>query len=311
MEDVLLQEQHHVVEHCAEPDEDESAIYTYLEQLNKFARDDRIKFYEQYSNPTTGEVLNHIYIIDGDWFGMSVSTSVKRFFPVFDAQKIISKMQRGRNFDETHKYWGKSADQIAQEWTLNGQQASNLGRDMHQQIEKFYNQYAKDGFILKEGAFNDFPDLPEYKQFRAFHSEIIERFKLRPFRTEWRLFTDKELQIAGSADIVFEQKHDDRPSTFCLMDWKRVQNLQLTNKYQHGFSPLHKMDDCNYQHYCLSLSLYKYIIDHYYGITISEMYLVVLHPIHKTYKLVYVPYLRRQIEEILHQRRCFTQSSSV
>jgi len=42
--------------------------------------------------------------------------------------------------------------------------------------------------------------------------------------------------------------------------------------------PLEHLPDCNYFHYCLQLNLYKYILESEYGMTVSAMYLGVVHP---------------------------------
>lgn len=53
----------------------------------------------------------------------------------------------------------------------------------------------------------------------------------------------------------------------------------MENRWQSGTHPLtEEFPDCNFIHYSLQLSIYKYILEKLYGMKITGCYLVILHP---------------------------------
>ena len=94
-----------------------------LSSTNRHERDGNIQFFEQ----------DHKYCIttDPDSKYTSVTTWVHSHFPKFDADDIINKMMSGKSWKPGHKYWGKTADQIKQQWSDNGTAVSGAGTDLH------------------------------------------------------------------------------------------------------------------------------------------------------------------------------------
>ena len=77
----------------------------YLEKKHPHERDTHITFDE---GP-------HIYTIDGDSSFTSVTTWAHSNFGHFDADKIITKMMKGRNWRKS-KYFGMSREEIKEGW---------------------------------------------------------------------------------------------------------------------------------------------------------------------------------------------------
>ena len=166
----------------------------YLADLNKHELDNHIKFDE---GP-------HIYTIDGDSNYTSVTTWIHKHFSKFDADKIINNMMKSKNW-ENSKYYGMSKCQIKKLWKDNGKQASEAGTKMHQDIENFYNKL------------NPSNNSIEFAYFLKFQKKFSH---LNPFRTEWMIY-DKELKLAGSVDMIFENED----GTLELYDWKRCKEI--------------------------------------------------------------------------------------
>ena len=101
----------------------------YLQQINAHTRDSHITFDE---GP-------HIYTIDGSSDYISVTTWVHSFFRTFDADKVIDKMMNSKNWTN-NKYYGKTKDEIKQEWEVNRDDAAKKGTQLHFEIETFYNK---------------------------------------------------------------------------------------------------------------------------------------------------------------------------
>ena len=80
----------------------------------------------------------HIYTIRQDKSYKSVTTFVKSLFKKFDSDLIIDKMMKSKYWPN-NKYYGKTKEEIKEEWKQNGLESSILGTKLHLNIEYFYN----------------------------------------------------------------------------------------------------------------------------------------------------------------------------
>ena len=89
--------------------------------------------------------------------------------------------------------------------------------------------------------------------------------------------------------------------TYEIYDWKRSNKIDPTerNPWANGINGLEHLTDTSYVHYCLQQNLYRYILQKNYGIRISRMNLVVLHPELPTYRVVPVPVMEREVAMII------------
>jgi ATP-dependent exoDNAse (exonuclease V) beta subunit len=250
-------------------------IPSFLAEKNAHIRDNSIKFDE---GP-------HIYHIDGDSSFMSVTTWNHSHFEKFNAGKIIDKMMNGRNWKKS-KYYGKTKEEIKEEWKQNGKRASEAGTKMHYDIECFYNEMKVQN-----------PSI-EYEYFLRFHKQHSD---LEPYRTEWMIY-NKELKLAGSIDMVF--KNSD--GTLSIYDWKRCKNIKKDNPWQSAKTEcIEHLPDTNFWHYSLQLNTYKAMLESNYGVKVKDLYLVCLHPENKsnTYEKIKVPILKTEIKNLFKLRK--------
>lgn len=249
-----------------------------LAELNEHDRDKRIRFDE----------APHLYYIDGNQVDTSVTTLVHHYFEKFDADAIIDKMMKGRNWKKS-KYFGKTKDEIKKEWADNGLDATTQGTRLHKAIEDVYNAIKVDKEVTETS---------EYQQFLQFYED--HREKVTAYRTEWEVF-DEEANLAGSIDMVFKNIEDD---TYSIYDWKRTKEIKKdgfagkTGKY-----PMHNYQDCNFTHYSLQLNIYKYILEKYYGLKIRDMFLICMHPNYITYEKHQTLDLQEEVSVILDNRK--------
>lgn len=240
----------------------------FLSKINPCERDKRISFISEH----------HQYLIDGNPDTISVSELIDKFFPEFDSDywanlKAIEK--------------GISKNELLEEWRKNGIENALLGSDLHSQIENYYNELA---LSTKSTEFNYF--LKFIKDYPS----------MKKYRSEWRIF-DEEFMIAGTVDMVFK-KND---NSFYLFDWKRSKkvvdqsgNLKLEN-YAWATGELNHLGDNSYNRYSLQLNIYRRILERRYNLIISSMNLLILHPDYKTYHLIKVPEMNREVDYIFNQ----------
>lgn len=223
----------------------------YLAKKNAHPRDAHILFDEE----------PHIYTIKGDSDFLSVTTWNHFHFSQFDADKIIDKMMGSYRWPQS-KYYGMTKDDIKKQWSDNGKQASEAGTKMHYDIECFYNNVDVD----EKGK-----NTTEWSYFEQFHKDYGN---LTPYRTEWMIY-DEELRFAGSVDMLYQNED----GTLEIYDWKRSKQIKTENRWGSGITKcVSHLPDSNFWHYSLQLNTYKAILEKNYGVTISGMYLVCLHP---------------------------------
>ena len=231
---------------------------------NKHINDKRIKFYSE----------KHIYTIDGVP-APSASTIISRFFPEFDS--IYWSNRKASSL-------GMTANDVAKMWADKGKKARDQGTFLHEQIENYYLGL-------------NYEETEEFDQFKNF---IKDHYDLRPYRSEWRIFDDI-LNIAGTIDLIVANGN-----THDIYDWKRSKKVVNfngqpieQNQWQQAVGGLSYIDDTSYNRYCLQQSLYKFILEKNYGITVDNMYLIVMYPDNQNYYKIKVPYLKSEIIYIL------------
>lgn len=260
---------------------------------NSHTRDNNIEFIEE----------GHIYKIHDDKESKytSVTTWVHSHFEKFDADKIIEKMFKSKKWNETHKYWGKSAEEIKEEWNNNGKNASAAGTKLHYEIECFMNcadvSYPYTHKDLYDWYVSTIKDPSEYKEWRYFLNFIQDKPNMKPYRTEWYVYHDG-LKFAGSIDMVYENPD----GTLSIYDWKRSKEITKKNNFNKfaTTASISELPDTNYWHYSLQLNTYKAILESKYGKKVKNMFLVRLHPDaeQQNYELLEVADLSSYITEL-------------
>ena len=272
---------------------------SYLAKQNAHPRDQHIHFDEGPHKYTIQGVPN----ITPETEFTSVTTWVHQHFEHFDAKKVIQGMMRNtKKWNDpvaNAKYYGKTAEEIERSWATAGQEAAAKGTEMHYKIECFYNQPEH----TDATDATDATDTAEMQQFMNFHQDFADT--LKPYRTEWTVFHE-EARIAGSIDMVFESRRrgESDPSSLLIYDWKRCREItkaSRANKFA-THPAIEHLPDTNYWHYALQLNIYKYILQTKYGKTVSDLYLVVLHPEAQNYQRIKLPDLQTEVHELFEER---------
>lgn len=233
----------------------------------------------------------HRYSI-GDIEMRPVSSVVAMFFKEFNAELVSLKKCNGNILE---------AEKIREVWACKGCVASQAGTFLHKQIEDYFNGKSVPELLCDvsyEGKFvkhNSTIDISrEWSFFKAFERDATPV----PFRTEWRVY-DLESRMAGTLDLVCACED----GTYEIYDWKRSCKIdpKEVNLWSSGINGLQHLTDTSYVHYCLQQNLYRYMLQKNYGIKISRMNLVVLHPELDAYNLVPVPVMDCEIETIINR----------
>ena len=194
---------------------------------------------------------SHIYELldDSDIDFKSVTTFIGDFFEEFDAEKIATKLVQSNI-----KYMHLTVEELLEQWT----QAADYGTLVHEELENF---------ILYKKPVNE----QKSKQGIQWLQNYI-------IKSDFKIYSEaivysKELKLAGTIDLLMYDKNTD---TYIIIDWKTSRKIE-TSSYGHktgNHDITRNLEDCNYNHYSLQLSLYRYILENYYNINISNQMIV-------------------------------------
>lgn len=234
--------------------------------INSHIRDTQIDFDE----------ASHTYTYNGLVF-KSVTTIVEECFQQFDVNFWSKKKAPSL---------GMTPQEVKVMWEKKGEEARNLGTQLHEKIERYYM------------GLSNTSD-PTYQLFEKF----IETYKLKPYRTEWAIY-DEETKIAGTLDFLNYQDGE-----FTVFDWKRSNKIMASGKPEKfnkwgkkAFKPISHIPDSKYWHYALQVSIYRYILEKNYGIKTSGGKLAVFHPDYNQPYVIEVPYMREEVVAVLKSR---------
>ena len=244
-----------------------------------FSQDTKLSF-----DPT-----EHIYLYDGHVQFTAVSNIINKFFTPFDSIRHSERVARRH---------GISQCKVLEEWDCKGLESREVGTFLHSQIEAFFSnlpmsmttQFQYNGIFIKENK--DVSIDQEISYFKNF----LKDNPIVPFRTEWHIF-DLEMGIAGTIDLLCRNGNH-----FDIYDWKRSRRASPNETvWRNGINGLESVPDISFYHYALQQNLYKYILEKNYGVTIDNMYIVVLHQMFGNYQKYTIPNMSREISIIKSQ----------
>lgn len=220
---------------------------------------------------------DHRYFLvdDPDADFVSCTTFIEYFFKKFDAIGIANKLT------STHpNYMGMPPQELVKTW----ESSSLIGTQVHKEIDDH----------IKFGTY------PLHSKSKLgvdwFRSLDFDRYEIF---SETMIYS-KEINIAGTVDLVLRDKETD---TIDIYDWKTSKAIEKTSfGGRVGSTPATQtLLDCNFNHYSLQLSLYRYLLENFYGLKVET--LTLLH-LNSTSVIQYkCPYMKDTIAEMLKYDR--------
>lgn len=183
-----------------------------------------------------------------DW--ISVTTLVSHFKKPFDAKKVAEKVSKSKK----SKWYGIDSTIIQEIWNNESTRSTTLGTWYHNQRESDLCSLAS---LSVEGT-----TIPVFKP-----AEIKEGVKVAPLqKLEPGIYPEhmvylKSAGICGQSDLVevvngkvniIDYKTNKEIKTESYVNWEGISEKMMT--------PVNNLDDCNFYHYALQLSIYMYII---------------------------------------------------
>lgn len=238
----------------------------------------------------------HVYFVKGECKGwVSTTGFIHQYFKDFDSLEVATRMvtrpdfKTNRNYKKYQDLFHLEGDELVKQmiigWELNGKQASEAGTLLHRNIELRYNNEPVSD------------DRVEY-QFFLNYEKMMKSKGWEPFRSEWLVY-DEDYKITGSIDMVFYH-----PGTkkYIIRDWKMSKKINKFGFRKWGKHPLNHLSDCNFNHYSLQQNIYKFFLEHNYGLVMEDMAIVIFHRSNPDFVEFDIPDMTKEIDQMLFQR---------
>jgi hypothetical protein len=245
---------------------------------------DKFKFFEE----------DHHYECNGKRVGISVTRLIEEYSNPFDQQAIAEKVAIRDN---------KSVSKVLEEWEYKNKFACDKGSTCHEYAQSIwsgeeYNELLFDGSIEYLTAVNKIQSqaINFWKDFKNKFTHIQDE----------QLVGSEEYNICSAVDHLFL----DKDGNVWLIDYKTNSILKGYNDDEKNrrytkkmLIPLQNIKDDSLNHYYLQLSIYKYLIEKYTNIKIYKTMIVYMSENIEKYELIETPYLMKEVELILENRR--------
>ncbi len=206
----------------------------------------------------------------------SVTTFVDSFFEGFDSVKIAT------NLVQNHpRYAGCTVESLIAIWD----KARDHGTLVHDEIENWI-KYDVEPQTIKAIQGKNWLQNYQMKSDIDISSELI-------------VYSSK-LKIAGTVDILAQ---DNNTGQYELIDWKTSKKIETVSYgYKMGTHDVtENVMDCNFYHYALQLSLYRYLLEEYYDIRIHNQ--LIGHIQDEGVNAIVAPYMKDEIVAMLATRK--------
>ena len=248
---------------------------------------DKYKFFEN----------EHYYTYKDKRVGISVTRYISQFENEFDSDTLSQKVANKN---------GISQFEVLNEWKRKGEYSCLKGTAIH--------EWLQDNYANREYKF-DLSQLEEYPEY--YKIEDVEHLKqmaidfINDYKNRYILIGDEilcgipDFDIASAIDLLF---YDTVNNEVVLADIKTNTDLKgwkSTPSYvKKMLQPLENIKDITFEHYKIQLSIYRYFLEEYAHIPISDnMFIVYLSEKEKSYNIIQIPYLKNEVEKILKLRR--------
>ena len=237
---------------------------------------------------------DHHYECNGKKVGISVTRLIEEYSNSFEQQVLAEKVALRDNKDVT---------QVLQEWEYKNKFACEKGHFAHEYVQSLWSNMIYQENI-KSGLEDVKMPLNKIKQ-QAINFYNNFKNKFTHIQDE-QLVGSEEYDICSAVDHLFLDKN----GNVWLIDYKTNSILKGYNDDEKNrrytkkmLIPLQNIKDDSLNHYYLQLSIYKYLIEKYTNIKIYKTMIVYMSENIENYELIETPYLMKEVELILENRR--------
>lgn len=249
----------------------------YLKELNKAFGD--FKFFEN----------GHYYEYKGKRVGISVTRFIEQYCNEFDAQAVAEKVAIKQN---------KTVQEVLDEWDYKNKFACEKGSTCHEYAQTLWSEEEWSPKMFDNSVEYENAICKIFKQADNFYEDYQDR--LEHLADEF-VVGSPDYDIASAIDHLFINK---LTGGLVLVDYKTNSDIHKTEKYAKDMKvPLQHLKDFTLNHYYIQLSIYRYLVEKYTNLKIEEMFIVYFSENIENYEIIEIPYLKKEVEKILENRR--------
>lgn len=249
-----------------------------------------------FADDITLDEESHTYHVNGyEHLNWGSSTEfIHHFFHGFDAEKVAEDLSGG----DSKRYGHMSQEEILDKWD----DLADEGTRVHWELENYIDRV----IMGKESEDSDSVPITHHK---TEHGIAWLKEHIKP---HFQLYTEVKiyslpLQIAGTIDLLIYDPETDR---WIMADWKtnrRIYESSYGNEMGTHRATMF-LEDCNYNHYQLQMSLYQWILKQEYDVDIYKRVLLHLREKQTSYyplgvKAYWTDYLKANISKMVKVRR--------
>lgn len=236
----------------------------------------------------------HYYLCNGKRVGISTTGLFGQYEQEFDSYNISQMVANKR---------GISQQEVLEEWRIENLHSTIKGSMIH--------EFAQSLWEGKEYKF-DYSNVPPEIDLDRLKSDIE---KLIPqainFYNDYKdmyeligceiYLGDEDYDECGATDQMMLNKYTNE---IALIDYKTNKKIEYES-YNHKkmLIPLHKFEDCNYIHYSLQLSDYKFKFEKNTNLKVDETFIVYFNVNADNYEIIEPLNMEKEVEKILENRR--------
>ena len=255
----------------------------YLKELNRAFGD--FKFYED----------GHYYTYKDKPIEIGATGLIAQYENEFDSQKMAG-LVANKN--------GVSILDVLNEWKLKNEQACLKGSVSHEIAQTIWSNA-----ICREDTKNATTSTLDAietisQQAKQFYFDFRDKFE---HLADEFVIGSYEYNIASAIDHLFINK---LTGELVMVDYKTNSDIYKSDRYAKKMKvPLHNLKDTTLNHYAIQLSIYKFLVERYTDLKISEFFIVWFSELNENYQIIEVPYLKNEVIKILENRRVINMNS--
>ena len=286
----------------------------YLNELNKAFGD--FKFFSE----------DHHYEYKGERVGISVTRLIEEYCNEFDSQAVAEKVveKNKKNYE-----YAKTQLQLYNPLELNTNNCIEQYEELKQMLKQpltiqevldeweYKNKFACEkghlGHLYAQSLWNGENVLDEIEKITNGLETPLDKIldqadnfyrdyqgRLEHLADEY-VIGSEEYDIASAIDHIFINK---LTGGLALVDYKTNSDIHKSEKYAKNMKvPLTHLKDFTLNHYYIQLSIYKYLVEKYTNLKFEEMFIVYFSENIDNYEIIPVPYLYKEVKNILELRR--------
>ena len=242
----------------------------------------------------------HYYLCNGKRVGISTTGLISQYEQKFDSDTISQQVADNRSI---------SQQEVLEEWRIENLHSTIKGSMIHEFAQSLWEgkEYKFDySNVPSEIDLNRLKSdieklIPQAKQF---YEDYKDRYELIGCEI---YLGDEDYDECGATDQVMYNKYT---GGIAIIDYKTNKKIEKES-YRHKkmLIPLHKYDDCNYIHYSIQLSDYKFKFEKNTKLKVNETFIVYFNTNADNYKIIEPLDMEKETIKILENRRIKNMNS--